>query len=325
MNVLYNKSDAAIFRALWRVCMDQVSANKPRGLDATTIKIIAIVGMLIDHVGATIIERLLYDYNVLEPLYYAMRIIGRISFPIFCFFIVEGFVHTRCRWKYALRLLVFAIVSEIPFDMAIYKEFFYFKYQNVYFTLLFGLLVIWAIDALVKITPKLIVKILFVSGACIIPTLYVTNEIYALISIFYENIINIKASAYIIWAVIAVIMLIWLVILGLSKPDKSYKASVILTLVGLGMLVADYFMTDYSSKGIVVIALMYLMRQWRLASLITSGVYLGLANFAEFPALFSVPIIKAYNGTRGKGMKYFFYAFYPVHLLILGIIVKLLF
>ena len=77
------------------------------GLNGFVLKCIAMVCMLIDHTGA-----------VLFPQYRILRIIGRIAFPIYCFLLVEGAMHTRDIRKYELRLLGFALVSEIPFDLA---------------------------------------------------------------------------------------------------------------------------------------------------------------------------------------------------------------
>ena len=120
------------------------------GISGYTLKMIAVITMLIDHVGATIVERYLLTNGMLygAPLviYYVMRGIGRMAFPIYCYFIVQGFTYTRSRAKYALRLFVFAIASELPFDMALWNSTWDMNHNNVFWTLLLGLLTIWALD-----------------------------------------------------------------------------------------------------------------------------------------------------------------------------------
>ena len=112
------------------------SAGKIPG---STLKIIAMVCMLIDHTAAVLFDRILISRGLLDAvnasdggasflstgntavIYYAdmiMRAIGRISFPIFCFLLIEGFLHTHDVKKYALNLGIFALVSEVPFDLA---------------------------------------------------------------------------------------------------------------------------------------------------------------------------------------------------------------
>lgn len=98
------------------------------GLDSFALKCIALLTMLIDHVGA-----------ILYPDIMILRIIGRISFPIYAFLVAEGFFHTKNVKKYMQRLLVFAIVSEIPFDLALTGKILEFGHQNVFFTLFAGL------------------------------------------------------------------------------------------------------------------------------------------------------------------------------------------
>ena len=107
-----------------------IQENKTGGLSGSTLKLIAIVTMLIDHVGAALVYRMMLAYidrggaentsvyGRMLIIYWVMRMIGRIAFPIFCFLMVEGFQKTHNKWKYAMRLGGFALLSEIPFDLA---------------------------------------------------------------------------------------------------------------------------------------------------------------------------------------------------------------
>lgn len=101
------------------------------GLSGNTLKLLAMIIMIIDHVGA-----------VLLPQYRILRYIGRLSFPIYCFLITEGVVHTHSIYRYGARLLAFAVVSEIPFDLAIHGQLLEFSDQNVFFTLFIGMIVV---------------------------------------------------------------------------------------------------------------------------------------------------------------------------------------
>lgn len=124
------------------------------GLSGTTLKYIACITMLIDHIGASCIEA-----GILLPALAAgaascggipvstllaadrvLRYIGRLAFPIFCFLLVEGFLHTHDVKKYIGRLFLFGLLSEVPFDMAFFKTPFHWGNQNVYWTLGLGVL-----------------------------------------------------------------------------------------------------------------------------------------------------------------------------------------
>lgn len=102
------------------------------GINTFTLKMIAIVAMLIDHVGA-----------VLFPQYRFLRCIGRIAFPIFAYTLVEGFIHTHDLNKYLMRLGALAIISEVPFDLALRGKVLEFGHQNVFFTLFLGLVMLY--------------------------------------------------------------------------------------------------------------------------------------------------------------------------------------
>jgi len=121
-----------------------------RGISAAVLKWIAVVTMFIDHTGYALYGAWVHSGHratySLWVIYRVMRTIGRMAFPIYCFLLVEGYLHTRNVKKYALRLFLFGLISEIPFDMAFKRTWYAPGSQNVYFTLLLGLLAMWLWD-----------------------------------------------------------------------------------------------------------------------------------------------------------------------------------
>ncbi len=209
------------------------------GISGFTLKWIAMIAMLVDHVGA-----------VLYPQHIIFRIIGRIAFPVFCFLLVEGAVHTRDIRSYEKRLFLFALISEVPFDLVFYGSV-GLQHQNVFFTLLAGLIML---DVLKK-NMGVIFEIAAVAGA---------------------------------------------------------------------MLASEVMGSDYGAYGIIIIICFYALYQKRLGKQIAfAGInylYYG-GGIQVYAGLAAIPLL-LYNGTRGPKMKYFFYVFYPLHLLILYLIIK---
>lgn len=229
--------------------------KKSRGLDGSLLKLIAIAAMLLDHIGAVILEKMLIqrtegNYYSEDPLYLpycVLRMIGRIGFPLFCFLLVEGFLHTRNAGRYAARLGIFALLSEVPFDLALHGRLVDTGYQNVFFTLLIGLMVLIGF-----------------------------------------RIIEEKTTAV---------------------RGVKLAAAFLVFLAGAGL--AELLRTDYAAFGVLCIAMLYLFRDNRRYQLLAGCLVFSwevTAPLAFLPIVF-------YNGKRGFGMKYFFYAFYPLHLL----------
>lgn len=130
-------------------------------MSALALRIVACVCMLLDHVGFCFAGR----YPFLAPL----RWIGRIAFPLYVFLIVNGFRHTSNRLRYALRLALFAVISQVPFALMSHpKEM--LGTLNVFVTLLLALLTVWATDAMRK---RRVVKYL-----CFLPTVAVYAVYY---------------------------------------------------------------------------------------------------------------------------------------------------
>lgn len=228
--------------------INQEIKNDAKGISGSTLKLIALITMLLDHIGAILI--------VSPTPYYVLRLIGRIAFPIFCFLLVEGFLHTKNLKKYAFRLFLFALISEIPFDLAFYNTVFYPDSQNVFFTLFIGLLVI----------------------SC---------------THYFNNILIDKPGIRLICRAAA---------------------------IAAGMGIAWYLNTDYSHIGIVAIALLYYFRNNRMIAAADACLFLMFSSTMEISSFVCLPLIRAYNGKRGLSLKYIFYLFYPVHLLILHLI-----
>ena len=228
--------------------------DKFRILSGSSLKIIAIVTMLIDHIGAVVLYHAYLLPNAPIPpgvamyniysIYKVLRIIGRIAFPIFCFLLVQGFIHTSNKPKYALRLLLFALISEVPFDIAVYNSVWSTSSQNVFFTLLIGFCVLWLIEI---------------------------------------------------------------------AQDKGFLHPII---VALGMGLAFLLKTDYTYWGVIFISALYYFRSRPVIQTITGCALL----LWQAPATLAFIPINMYNGKRGMSLKYFFYIFYPAHLLILALI-----
>jgi len=256
--------------------------ERKKGITGSTIKIIAIVSMLIDHIGAGILGRLVVTSGYMEvavsgdmnavlqwlaengALFYTysiMRMIGRLGFPIFCFLLVEGFQRTHDVKKYALRLGIFALISEIPFDLCFNGRVLEFGYQNVFFTLFLGMLTMIAFDWIAK------------------------KE----------------------WA-------------ADRKLNTAVKVIFSAAALAVGAGVAHFLKTDYAAKGVLCIMVLYLFRRKKPLQIAAGCV----AFLWEVTAPLAFIPIGFYNGERGLKMKYFFYAFYPVHLLLIWLVTMLM-
>lgn len=212
--------------------MEKVQARS-FGINVFTLKWIAIITMVVDHVGM-----------LFFPDHPWPRCVGRLAFPIFCFLLVEGFYHTRNVRKYALRLGLFALISEVPFNLVISGKPLYLGAQNIFFTLLFGLMMMFFMD----------------------------RE---------------------------------------SVPWKKMLYAAVFSLA------AQVLHLDYGAAGVVMILCFYYLRgDFPVMAGFVAVLNVLNGSIQAFGALSLIPVY-FYNGEKGPSMKYFFYAFYPLHLLIL--------
>lgn len=222
--------------------------------------------MLCDHLWGTIIPG--NDW---------LTCIGRISFPIFAFLTVEGYYHTSSLKKYMGRLLLFAILSEIPFNLALYSSIFYPFHQNVLWSFLLSLVLIhWNEKA--KSTQKLWFRIL--TGCITILLAYIVG-LLTMVDYYHAGVLTVLVFYFFRqkkwWCYISQFLCLWYINIELLS-GFSYEL--------------DLFGHTY-----------FFVRQ-------------GFALLALLP-------IWLYNGKQGyhnKLLQYSYYAFYPIHLLVLALI-----
>lgn len=329
-----------------------VSREKKKGIPGSTIKMIAVAAMLIDHIAAAILTRMLLTgdyYEVMTSgsmarvtewlsenwlLYYGtqfLRLVGRLGFPIFCFLLVEGFQRTRNVKKYALRLALFALLSEVPFDLAFSGTFFNAAYQNVYFTLFIGLLVLWAVDAIGKRELPKAVGVIGALAGIGLSVFYIGQVFWNFLVSFLSgfstaagmDLMNeqlLTGVLFVSLVLTAVTVLAIILICCVRKKHSFWKLGSYAAVLFAGMLLADLLKTDYSGMGVLTIVMMYAFRRNKLHSMLAGCITLTVMSLTEATAFFALIPVAKYNGERGLKMKYFFYAFYPVHLLLLWLV-----
>lgn len=245
-----------------------ISASKRLDISTAALHILAMSFMLMDHLWATLL-----------PAQDWLTCVGRIAFPIFAFMAVEGYFHTHNFKKYALRLLLFAVISEVPFDLMYGGTWFYPVHQNVIWTLLMGLLGIHLMETVRK-----------------------------------------KQK---IWLYVAVSVFV----------------------VMLGAVLGTLCMVDYYGAGVLMIFVFYFFRGrkwWCLLGQILALYWINVRMLGGFMypirlfgmefelcqqglALLALIPIWLYRGRQGyhsKVFQYICYAFYPVHMLILVLILN---
>lgn len=167
-------------------------------MNAFQLKILAIVLMVIDHVGY-----ILYQFPQLAWLSVAMRIAGRLSFPIFAWLIATGCRNTRNIYKYMLRLFIFALISQIPFFLLFNLSVFY-ESLNIFFTLCAGVLAIHLYENLKNKAMGFGFIFMISVGAWILQFDYGFYGIWmiALLYIYYDNLKRVLPYLFIINAVL---------------------------------------------------------------------------------------------------------------------------
>lgn len=225
-------------------------------MNRNQLKFIAITAMLLDHISAFFIP-------ITTPIGLIMRFIGRITAPVMCCFVAEGFRYTSSHKKYGTRLFIFAVISQFAFGFAhnTWNRF------NMIFTLFLSFLILWIYEncksEFVKITAILIL---------------------------------ISATYFCDWGIIAPM---WTLSFHILRKNKTEK------ILGFTLISLIHILTS-TANGILTGGEWY-SQLWQ------AGVFMF------------IPLFLMYNGEGGAKnffSKWFFYIIYPLHLLIIGFVLK---
>ena len=229
-----------------------------------SLHIMAMVFMLCDHLWGTIVPGA--DW---------LTCIGRLTFPIFAFMIVEGYFHTKNLRKYVKRLLIFAILSEIPFNLAMGSRLFYPIHQNVLWSFLISI-------GLIHWNEKVKEKQLWKRAVVVIASICIgyIGGIITFVDFYNAGILTVLAFYYFRgrkwWCYLGQFLCLWY--------------------INFEML------GGYSYEVNILGEIHFIARQ-------------GIAVLALIP----IWLYKGRQGYHSKKIQFFYYAFYPMHLLILGI------
>ncbi len=231
--------------------------KKSIGLNRTTLKYIAAFAMFIDHIGMFLIP-------ITTPLGVLFRIVGRLTAPIMCLFLAEGFAHTSSREKYAVRLFVFAFISQLAYAFSHYRNLLVLDF-NMIFTLFLSFLMLTLIESEQPVISKWLMIIF----------LYLLS--------FLGD-----------WGGIAPL---WVVLFYRFRKSVNKRA--------IAFSVVAFFMVFMSAISCVMRGANWYLELWQ------AGLFLFL------------PFLYYYNGKSGQVSpfhKWFFYIFYPLHLIVLGLL-----
>ena len=249
-------------------------------MSALALKLLACLTMLLDHIGYC------------RPWLSGLRVVGRLSFPLYVFLLTEGFLHSSCRWKYALRLLLFALIAQVPFGLMIAEDPF-FCTGNVMWTLLAAFLVLWGLDSCKK-PWQTALCLAGAAGLCLLLHRGVLRTDYGargiLLALSFRYLYPRR---------------------GLVRGPLGWAA------LTLAMLVSVFYPQLLDLAKAVFAAL-------RGGAMVRPTV--SAWTRTQLYGLLTVPLLVLYNGRRGwrpasrpadELLRYGFYLFYPVHMLVL--------
>lgn len=285
-------------------------------MTTSLLKLIAIISMLIDHIGAYFFYS---GSNVVSPQTISlMRSIGRMALPIFAFFLVVGYQKTRDSKKYISRMHIFAIISQIPFTLAFYYEnynifnhisFIEYDFQSLLFII--PMIVFYHVLILDR---KFDMSLVYVSLAWLITPINTALNGYFLLTgnelnIFYELGLALILFEY------------------FNLLKTRYKNNIFMyIIIAISVILSYYYIGGIANYGYDAIALMIALyitkesKHYQAFIIAIWGYYMYNGDMTNVLfVLLSAILLLTYNGKKGANLKFLFYTFYPIHIIILAI------
>ncbi|MCL2007299.1 MAG: conjugal transfer protein TraX [Treponema sp.] len=250
---------------------------KKLSLDAFTLKLIAIISMGIHHTVMILWE--IFPVWVHIPLY----ILRGITFPIMAFFVTEGFRRTSNIKRYMLRLLVFGLIAQLPYTLAmgIYT-------LNIIFSILVGLICLALYEKLYVQGNKRALFVITFIAILLVSMVTIEGALFGPLMIFLYHVIKNEKRRR------TIPLISWFIMMLVSNLATR-------AVMGMGMEEMDAILGTAGRLA----QLEVLMSQYPIFSI---------------GALLIIPLLWAYNGERGRRAKFLFYTFYPAHFAILAVI-----
>lgn len=302
-----------------------------KNLSCFHLKIFAAICMIVDHIAVVFLWPSLQLYTIL-------RSIGRMALPIYAFLVVESCNHTKSMEKYFLRLGLFALISEIPFDLAFFNsdKIDFFANVNIFYTFFFAVTCIYIFETMRNQSKKIqIIAICllaaFVGIMCFL--MRVTGEKLVFESMLFVYLGGLLVACH-----------SFCKNGGEGQTSKTFFGNIISILLIFPIIfLGEIINCDYDTFGIILIVCAYMIKYIcpkRLLQILILGTgmiyFYGIEPWSRWIrwghifgvreimylcfSLVAVVILFWYNGERGKNFKWTFYWIYPIHIFILYVL-----
>jgi hypothetical protein len=284
-------------------------------MSTTRLKIIALIAMLIDHIG---------EFIPNMPIYF--RWIGRISAPIFFFCTALGFYYTKDKKTYLLRMYLFGfgmslinLIVNLSFKTVSQVE------NNIFSTLFVMCFIIYLINLIYNNKKNILYLVLFIIVQILVTILIIILDYIGISWTINKFIVDICGNIFFVEGGIAFVTLGILFYYIVCK-----RTNLIISYSFFCLIFTILYSTNIVSRILIKMEVFLPVNLYKSLQVISSIIGINIYPIYHirffmpvnyyWMIIFALPFILLYNGKKGKGYKYFFYIFYPTHIYILFLI-----